>query len=331
MSPTVSIIIPVFNGEKFIEDCIKSIKAQTIKDLQVIIVDDGSRDHTLSILKALELEDERIEVIHQNNAGVSAARNAGLQVVQAEWVLFVDADDTIAPDYCASLLDAANYLHADVVIARQLAETRPRYYLFQEKEKLVQACLSYNESCYPFNIDAPWGKIFRHRVICEKNICFPEELTRSEDAYFCLQFYEAANSIGILNQFGYVHTEREGSICRSFVPTAPEMLEKVLRKNQEWVITSHPGEKKYLNALWFRVLPGIVECERTFFLHHDFSGRLKSEYQEFLRQPTVHQAICNLKLTDVKIKQYKFRLIFYKLHLGWAFITIKKKQMLHDV
>ena len=325
MNPIVSIVIPVFNGEKFIKDCIESVMAQTVKDLQIIVVDDGSEDHTLSMLRVLESEDERIEVIHQNNTGVSAARNTGLQAVRAEWVLFVDADDKIEPDYCSSLLDAAYCLHTDVVIARQSSEGQPRYCLLQEKEKLVQACLSYNESSYPFNIDAPWGKIFRYRVISEKHICFPEELTRSEDAYFCLQFYEAADSIGVLNQFGYIHTEREGSICRSFAPDAPEILERVLRVNQQWIMTHHSHEESYLNALWYRVLPGIVECERNFFLHPDFSGKLGFEYQEFLRQPMVHQAIHNLKLSVVIIKQYKFRLLLYKLHLGWLFIMINRR------
>ena len=99
MKPIVSIVIPVFNGEAFIKNCITSVINQTIQELQIIVVDDGSKDNTLQILRAFENEDERIEVIHQDNAGVSAARNAGLQSVQSEWVLFVDADDTIMPEY----------------------------------------------------------------------------------------------------------------------------------------------------------------------------------------------------------------------------------------
>ena len=161
MNPLISIVIPVFNGEKFIKNCVESIVVQTIKEIQIIIVDDGSQDNTLSILRILESKDERIEVIHQNNAGVSAARNIGLQAVQAEWVLFVDADDKIEPDYCLSLLDAASDLCTDVIIARPSSKGQSRHSLLQEKQKLVQACLSYNESSYSFNIDAPWGKLFR--------------------------------------------------------------------------------------------------------------------------------------------------------------------------
>lgn len=324
MKPIVSIVIPVFNGEKFIKDCIESIKTQTVKEIQIIVIDDGSQDNTPSILRKLESEDNRIEVIYQNNGGVSAARNIGLQFVRAEWVLFVDADDQIEKNYCLSLLDAAYHLGTDVIIARQSSEGEPRYYILQEKQKLIQACLSYNEDSYPFNIDAPWGKLFRYDKICEKHICFPEELSRSEDAYFCLRFYEAADSIGVLNQFGYIHIEREGSVCHSFTSNSNEILEKVLYLNKHWVMTYYPYEKKYINALWYRVLPGIIECEKTFFLHPKFSGKLAFEYQKFLRQPMVSQAIHNLKLSDILNKKYKIRLLFYKLHLGWLFIIIKR-------
>lgn len=323
MQPLISIIIPVFNGERFVRKCIESTLIQTLSELQIIIVDDGSDDRTLEILNKLAAEDKRIMVIHQDNGGVSKARNVGLQAVAAEWVLFVDADDTIAPDYCASMLEAARFLEADVVIAHPYIEKQPQNDILQEKEKLIQACLSYDEISYSFNIDAPWGKIFRYRVICERHICFPENLIRSEDALFCVQFYEAAEKIGILNQFGYCHTEREGSLCHSFMKNAPEILENVLSENYHWVMENHLNEKVYMSALWYRVLPGIVECEKSFFLHPNFSGNLVREYRKFLKQTMVNLAIHRLKFSDVKSKQYRLRLIMYKLHLGSLFIMIK--------
>lgn len=327
MQPLISIIIPVFNGEEFVENCIKSVMKQTLREVQIIIIDDGSVDHTLEILNKLATGDGRITVIHQDNGGVSKARNVGLRAVKAEWVLFVDADDTIAPDYCTSMLEAAHSLDADVVIAHPYIEEQLQNDILQGKEKLIQACLSYDEMSYPFNIDAPWGKIFRYQVICERHICFPEKLIRSEDAFFCLQFYEAAEKIGILNQFGYCHTEREGSLCHSFTKNASQILENVLRENYQWVMKNHSHEKEYLSALWYRVLPGIVECEKSFFLHPNFSGNLAREYRKFLKQTMVNRAIHRLKFSDVKSKQYRLRLIMYKLHLGWLFIMAKKKNI----
>lgn len=324
MKPLISVVIPVFNGEEFVRDCIKSILEQTMKELQIIIIDDGSEDHTLEIIQEFSSEDERIMIIHQNNAGVSKARNVGLQAVQAEWVIFVDADDIIEPDYCVKMLDAASKLNTDVIVARPFTEEKPTYYILQEKEKIIQACLSYDEISYSFNIDAPWGKLFRYSVIWENQICFPEKLTRSEDAFFCLRYYEAIKHIGILNYMGYKHTERNGSLCHSFSPDAPETLERVLNINYQWVMQYHANDKKYLQAVWYRVLPGIVECERNFFLHQEFSGSLVIEYKKFLKKTMIHRAISKLKLSDVVIRQYQVRLLLYKLNLGWLFIMIKR-------
>ena len=90
---------------------------------------------------------------------------------------------------------------------------------------------------------------------------------------------------------------------------------------------NHANEKKYMSALWYRVLPGIVECEKFFFLHPNFSGNLVREYRKFLKQTMVNLAIHRLKFSDVESKQYRLRLIMYKLHLGWLFIMTKKKNI----
>lgn len=325
MHPAVSVIVPVYNGEKFIKKCVESIAVQTIKELQIIVVDDGSQDRTLEIMHGLKTQDCRITLIHQENAGVSKARNVGLQAVQAEWVVFVDSDDTIAENYCESLLRTACSLQADVVIARQRTDECGDSFILNEHDKLIQACLAYDEVSYLFNIDAPWGKIFRYKLIADYHLSFPEKLTRSEDAFFCLQFYEKAKRIGVLNRFGYYHSEREGSLCRSFAQNAPEILENVLTENSRWVEKNHDGEQDYMKALWYRVLPGIVECERTYFLHSNFHGRLAIEYQKFLKQKMISCAIRNLKLSDVNNRSYKIRLLFYKLHMGWMFILLKRK------
>lgn len=138
-----------------------------------------------------------------------------------------------------------------------------------------------------------------------------------------MQFYEVASRIGILNKFGYCHSEREGSLCRSYMKNAPEILENILHENHQWVMKNHPDEKKYMSAMWYRVLPGIVECEKSFFLHSEFSASLLREYQKFLKQTMVSLAIHSLKFADVKCNQYRLRLMVYKLRLGWLFIMIK--------
>lgn len=103
----VSVIIPVYNVEKYLESCLESIKSQTFTDYELILINDGSTDESVAIMRRYAKTDARIRIISQSNRGVSAARNLGLSVAEGDYVLFVDSDDTILPDalehYCMPL------------------------------------------------------------------------------------------------------------------------------------------------------------------------------------------------------------------------------------
>lgn len=103
----VSVIIPVYNVEKYLESCLESIKSQTFTDYELILINDGSTDESVAIMRRYAKTDARIRIIPQSNRGVSAARNLGLSVAEGDYVLFVDSDDTILPDalehYCMPL------------------------------------------------------------------------------------------------------------------------------------------------------------------------------------------------------------------------------------
>ena len=105
--PEISVIVPVYRVEKYLNDCIDSILAQTFADFELILVDDGSPDSCPALCDAAAARDSRIRVIHQKNRGLSGARNAGLDAAEGEWIAFVDSDDTITPDFCAKLYHAA--------------------------------------------------------------------------------------------------------------------------------------------------------------------------------------------------------------------------------
>ena len=100
----VSVIVPVYNGERYLEKCIASILGQTHADLELILIDDGSRDNSGKICDSWSEKDARIQVIHQENQGVSAARNAGLEIATGDYIGFVDADDEIAPETYEAIL-----------------------------------------------------------------------------------------------------------------------------------------------------------------------------------------------------------------------------------
>ena len=114
--PLISIIVPVYKAEKYLVQCVNSLLNQTYKNLEIILIDDGSPDNSGKMCDAFERNDQRIYVIHQTNRGVSAARNAGIRVATGEYICFVDADDWAVPQYIMELWKLSKQYQADAVI-----------------------------------------------------------------------------------------------------------------------------------------------------------------------------------------------------------------------
>ena len=111
----ISVIVPVYNVEKYLDKCVQSIVNQTYKNLEIILVDDGSTDHCPALCDEWAKKDERIQVIHKKNGGLSSARNTAIDVISGEYVIFVDSDDWIDLDMIASMLEFAETNDADIV------------------------------------------------------------------------------------------------------------------------------------------------------------------------------------------------------------------------
>ena len=107
MKPLISVIVPAYNVEPYIEKCVKSIINQDYPNLEIILVNDGSKDKTGELCDKLKETDDRIQVIHQNNRGLSAARNSGLDLAHGEWIAFLDSDDWIEPEMYSTLIKIA--------------------------------------------------------------------------------------------------------------------------------------------------------------------------------------------------------------------------------
>ena len=112
----VSVIVPIYNAEAYIEECVRSILNQTFSDFELILVDDGSKDGSLELCKKIASQDSRVKVIHQENAGSAAAKNTGLSIAKGEFIKFCDADDTIDDQYIENLYYGVKNHNADVCV-----------------------------------------------------------------------------------------------------------------------------------------------------------------------------------------------------------------------
>ncbi len=187
----VSIIVPVYGTEAYLPACIDSICRQTYKNIEIILVDDQSPDKCPEICDDYAKKDERIVVLHQENKGVSGARNAGLNRATGDYIMFVDSDDELYPEAVEILLKDALEYKADIVSAPPKQERKSTNFLnsSEDGERTVfrddNSLLLSLDGAY--NINAVWAKIFKTDFI--KGICFEEGKNINEDGFFMFQCY----------------------------------------------------------------------------------------------------------------------------------------------
>lgn len=212
--PELSIIIPVYNIEKYLAECLSSVLAQTLEALEIICINDGSKDRSLQILKEFAEKDSRIKIIDQKNQGVSAARNAGLAIAQGKYVGFVDGDDTIENVFFEKLMFAAENSNTDAVYSKSSESQDFQMFKPMMDKAVLQGIvlpLFFKED----SLNAVWNKIYRNKIIQENNIRFPLGTQHGEDAQFNIEFLMKASRISFLDYCGYHYREVEGSATRN--------------------------------------------------------------------------------------------------------------------
>ena len=193
-SPLISIIVPVYNSEKYLNDCISSILKQSYPNIEVIFINDGSTDKSLDILNGIL--DSRVKVLSQDNSGAAEARNAGLKKAKGDYVCFVDSDDMIDDHYVEVLFETAQQSSADIVCTdyTYMTNTRPK----STNRTSDFKCISEDEAVRQLLTErissAPHSKLFKYKVI--KDVSFPR-LTIAEDLLFNYWSIQKAKTIAI--------------------------------------------------------------------------------------------------------------------------------------
>lgn len=214
--PLVSVIVPVYKVEPYLPACVDSILAQTFEDFELILIDDGSPDHCGAMCDDYAKKDARIRVIHQENGGLSAARNAGLDAAKGEYITFVDSDDVIAPDCLHSVIDIALQTEVGIVSCKMVKFSNASNALWGDKstesehfteDSRTASLLLYNSTgLLPINA---CGKLYRRDLL--KHLRFPLGRLHEDQAFVPKAVY-AANAVAMVNRELYGYREREESI-----------------------------------------------------------------------------------------------------------------------
>lgn len=236
----VTVVVPIYNVEQYLDRCIESIVNQTYTNLEIILVDDGSPDNCPAICDAWVNRDKRIKVVHKSNAGLGMARNTGIENANGDYVFFFDSDDYVDKTIVEKCLQSAQKNGSDAVIygrneifgdGRRISKyIKSSKNVFDKTEitnELLPAMYSYKMG---FGVSA-WGKMFSLDVIRRSSLRFVSEReVISEDAYFALEFFSRANKVSIVNECLYFYCTRENSLSQTFRNDRQEQNDKFLRK-----------------------------------------------------------------------------------------------------
>lgn len=213
--PVVSIIVPIYNGEKTLTRCVKSISEQKFTEYELLLINDGSTDKSLEICRELEKKNKRIRIIDKENEGVSATRNFGIKEARGRYIQFIDCDDYVTNDYLDCLVQIMEKEQSDLVIAGytrhkngKVTKRVPQPMIFENLNAFsVEFFNLYNQ----WFLNTPWNKLYRKEKIVNK---FPLSMSLGEDLLFNLQYLGCCEKIIVIDHAGYQYCiENENSLA----------------------------------------------------------------------------------------------------------------------
>lgn len=307
--PKVSVILTVYNGADTMERCLGSIVSQTLRDIEIIVVNDGSTDATLDLVQAWAAKDERIRILNQANAGAGAARNAGLKEATGEYLSFLDADDFFEPDMLETAYRQAAAAQADLIVfGCDMVENEVHFpcdYSIRQKLLPPEAVFSgqmVSRDVFKLFVGWAWDKLFRADFVREKGLRFQQQRT-TNDMLFVFSALASAQRVCVCQRVLAHHTSSAGTISATREKSWQCFYEALLalrdylkaqglyeRFEQDYINYSLHFSLWNLNTLkqpvrsqlaqslrsgWFEQL-GVIEHQRSYFYN-------QSEYRSYCR------------------------------------------------
>lgn len=292
----ISIVVPIYNAERYLEDCVESLLRQTYQNIEIILVNDGSTDGSGGICRKYAQKDPRIVLVEQENAGLSAARNSGLKVAEGEFVWFVDADDLIPADICRIAVEKAeNY---DVVIFDHLmfrnlseipVEAEPCGEITDltgcSVEDWVRAMLVLPSEIAGVRLNATsaWGKLYRLSFLKNRELVFTPGLYFVEDQIFNLQVYLHSPRIAHCAAVAYYYRYNDASIVHKYNPNFAQINERFYRELKKYL-----GDGKLWASiqepLAYRKLDGLLMLLTKDVFHPDNPKSTPEKKRAFLEE-----------------------------------------------
>lgn len=310
---TLSIIIPNYNSGKLLLRCINSILKETSDDYEIVIVDDGSTDNSIQLLP----DNAKIKVFRQENNGVSSARNKGLKNAKAKYIMFVDADDTLSPDWGKELA-ALRTGKADLVVYNYCNDCKKITIINQGKKYIADECSMYIEKSLknPTKYMTVWGKFFKSTIIKNNSLKFDPDLRLGEDGQFVLQYLMKAQNIEERPTYMYHYQNNSNSVMRTFDRSKVKDYLFSLKETRKIIINQKSEKLNHWFSFYIAMHVNLMMVHQVFDVENKEAYRNKiSLMKEIVENKIIYQALkdispfeCNsvrmLPILFIKLRLY---------------------------
>lgn len=333
MTPKLSIIVPVYNAERYIKRCMDSLYAQTLIDYEVILVDDGSTDSSLQICRNYARKDPRVKVIAKANGGAGSARNAGIEVANGEYIAFPDVDDWFEASMYEDLYRVASAGDYDVIFSgvNYYKQTKSGMEYFRT-ENINAYSYTTREDCrrhimdfFPTTtiFDVPWNKLYRRRVIVDNDIRFAD-LRRCQDAMFNVDFFNSVDRVCSVEKAYYNYmlntaSDVQRKFPKSYIDICVAYYTHLIDVLKSWGVYSDKVRKHYDSSFVISIFATVCMYDNPRWQLNRNARKLyvteilkRSEIRSFLQDADVRSDVTDkyemlLKADHTAIMRYKVK------------------------
>lgn len=316
-----SIIVPIYNVEKYLRTCIESILNQSYKKYEIILINDGSSDNSDMICEEYK-KYNNIKYINKKNEGVSVARNIGIENANGEWLVFVDPDDWLEKTY---LEEINNNIRddIDIILFDDFVEFnnktienniyfKEKKFKGKEKDDLMLQFFSKNNCKYfpqYHDCSSPWGKAYRRKFILNENLFFEPELRRAQDKIFNLNAFQMANSLLYFRKSLYHYRMNENSTWGKYSPNIIDDLKKLYKYMSIFVSKYKNDNNLFTKSYNEKVALSVNSIFRQYFYHKDCkikTYKKRKMIKAFLNEEPFYNAVKNTQYKDISFQEKVF-------------------------
>lgn len=317
----ISVIIPVYNVEAYLPQCLDSIIRQTYQELEIIIIDDGSPDGCGTICDDYADRDKRIHVIHKENAGVDAARDDGIALATGEWISFVDSDDWLDLDFYEKMIATDDGQEVDVIFAGGYYK---EYDKICKKIHIISKTCRYDDREHIEDLQAqitkyglPWDKLYRTEFLKKHDFRFEQGVRSFDDFLFNFKVLEKAERVLFSSVIGYHYRQVATSIANGYNPNKPDLNYTFISKLHDYAVQQGMSAKK-IDGINAAAICAISVAMNACYYHPanpKEHTEIKKEMDELMNRAYFYEAIHSPSNRYLTKKQLVLK---YALKLNWG-------------